>query len=60
MNIYLAMEYFENGTLQDYLKEKSIPIPEKDAKKAIIQLLRGIRVMHSEGYAHRDLKPSVG
>jgi len=60
MHVYLAMEYFENGTLHDYLNQKSNPIPEKDTRKAIIELLRGIRAMHSEGYTHRDLKPSVG
>ena len=54
------MEYFEHGTLQDYLDKSNGLIPEYDAREIVLQLLFGIQVMHSENYAHRDLKPDVG
>jgi serine/threonine protein kinase len=59
MNYYLAMEYFEHGTLLDHLKKSGPRVPENDAKKIVDQLLRGTRIMHSQSYTHRDLKPSV-
>jgi len=54
------MEYFDHGTLFDYMKREVVPIPERDVMEIMRQLLRGIHMMHAENYAHRDLKPSVG
>jgi len=56
---FLAMEYFEHGTLLDYMKDLSNPLPEDDAGEITKQLLQGVAIMHTNKYAHRDLKPSV-
>ncbi|KAF4173939.1 hypothetical protein CNMCM8694_008423 [Aspergillus lentulus] len=32
-------------------------IPETEARTITVQLLEGLRLMHDEGFAHRDLKP---
>lgn len=50
------MEYLEHGDLQKHLLR---PIGEKEAKEITKQLVEGITFMHSEGFAHRDLKPAV-
>jgi serine/threonine protein kinase len=50
------MEYFENGDLQRYLNH---PFPEPEAKEIVYQILEGLRFMHKNSFAHRDLKPAV-
>ena len=59
MNYYLVMEYFENGTLFDYMHSRGATLSEQDAKCISTQLLQGIQVMHESNYVHRDIKPSV-
>ncbi|OJD38831.1 calcium calmodulin-dependent protein kinase type 1b [Diplodia corticola] len=54
---YLAMEYMEHGSLYQYLRVVSVPIPEDQTKEIVAQLLEGLRFMHEHNYAHRDLKP---
>ena len=57
----IPMEYIGNGNLKTYLGELrgKNPIEENDAGKITMQLLQGLNFMHKEGYAHRDMKPSV-
>ena len=50
------MEYLEHGDLQKHLLR---PIPEEEAKVIAQQLVEGITFMHSNSFAHRDLKPAV-
>ncbi|MCJ1310464.1 hypothetical protein MMC25_004128 [Agyrium rufum] len=52
--IYLAMEYFELGDLSQYITHK---MQEKDAQTIARQLLEGLDILHSQDWAHRDLKP---
>jgi serine/threonine protein kinase len=33
---------------------------EEDVRLVIFQVLEGLRHMHCEGFAHRDVKPGVG
>lgn len=54
--IFIAMEYFELGDLGQHIGE---PWAEQRAKLLAVQLLDGLRVMHSTGFTHRDLKPQV-
>ena len=58
-NYYLAMEYFEQGTLRDYLRNLEGLVPEPDTIEILTQLLSGIKEMHNMNYTHRDLKPDV-
>ncbi|UNI19683.1 hypothetical protein JDV02_005855 [Purpureocillium takamizusanense] len=53
--LYVTMEYFPAGDLQAYLDEN--PLAEDEARQIAIQVLRGLVLMHGEGYAHRDIKP---
>lgn len=51
------MEYMALGDLQSYLDDKG-PFEENDAKFISKQILRGLELMHGEGFVHRDLKPA--
>jgi len=50
------MTYHPLGDLQQYL---SYPLPEAEAGRIAEQVLEGLRHMHDNGFAHRDLKPKV-
>jgi calcium/calmodulin-dependent protein kinase I len=54
--VYIAMEYFEFGDLDQCLKH---PLPEREAQQITHQLLEALEQLHLNGYAHRDLKPAV-
>lgn len=54
----IAMEYCPNGDLQNYMSQH-VKLPEADAQEIISQVVEGLRFMHEEGFAHRDLKPGV-
>lgn len=55
--VFLVMEYFPYGDLDKYITED---ITENDAIQITTHLLEGLKIMHAEGFAHRDLKPQVG
>jgi serine/threonine protein kinase len=63
--MYLAMEYMPGGDLEaslldlESLTESELAIPEEDIKEITSQILEGLKIMHAEGFAHRDLKPKV-
>lgn len=52
------MEYCEFGDLQGYLSSMP-PLLETEAQVIIFQTLEGVRYMHDNNFAHRDLKPGV-
>lgn len=54
--VYLTLEYFPLGDLQRYITK---PLPEEEAQQITYQVLEGVRFMHENEYAHRDLKPAV-
>ncbi|KAI9778689.1 MAG: hypothetical protein M1839_007920 [Geoglossum umbratile] len=54
-NLFLSMEYFELGDLEQHIKES---LTEEDVKDITTDVLNGLRIMHNENFAHRDLKPS--
>ena len=55
-NIFIAMEYFSYGDLQNYLLS---PISEAEVQEITSQVLEGLLFMHDNGFVHRDLKPTV-
>ena len=55
-SIFLAMEYFPEGTLDGFIKSG---IGEDNVRAIASQLLEGLKIMHTEGFTHRDLKPQV-
>ena len=56
LSVFVAMEYFPLGDLESCLIS---PIPEEEARQITFQILEGLLFMHENGFAHRDLKPTV-
>jgi serine/threonine protein kinase len=50
------MEYFPLGDLSRHILGD---IKEHDLKDISSQILEGLKLMHSKGFTHRDLKPQV-
>lgn len=54
-NIYLVLEYAENGNLRSFLKRKK-RLSEKEAFIYFIQACLGVDFLHKKNIIHRDLK----
>ena len=55
--LYLVLEYINGISLIDILKnEENGFLPEKRAKKLMIQIIKGIIYLHSKNICHRDIK----
>ncbi|KAJ2780654.1 eukaryotic translation initiation factor 2-alpha kinase [Coemansia interrupta] len=52
--LYIQMEYCENKTLNDLIREG---ISEKEGWRIFRQILEGLSHIHQRGVIHRDLKP---
>ena len=57
--LHIAMEYLVDGDLHDHLLENP-PLPEEEGQATVFQLIEGLKFMHENRFAHRDLKPAVG
>eukprot|EP01059_Diplonema_ambulator_P007086 TRINITY_DN16613_c1_g1_i2.p1 TRINITY_DN16613_c1_g1~~TRINITY_DN16613_c1_g1_i2.p1 ORF type:complete len:336 (+),score=68.27 TRINITY_DN16613_c1_g1_i2:118-1008(+) len=53
----VCMEYVAGGTLQSMLEDFRT-LPETAIQKYIVDILSGLRCLHSHGFLHRDLKPA--
>jgi serine/threonine protein kinase len=68
------MEYIPFGDLENNLQELEQSrrtgrltdahiggvLSKEEVKDITTQILEGVKIMHAEGFAHRDLKPQVG
>lgn len=52
---YIVMEYIDGKNLKTYIKEKR-NLDEETAIKIIIKILEGLKLAHSKGIIHRDIK----
>lgn len=53
------MEYVHLGDLYKNVVANSGKIPENESRDIAEQILLGLKIMHAESFAHRDLKPQV-
>lgn len=56
--LFLVMEFVEGLPLDEYIREKSGPIPSEIAIPMMMQILDAFSYAHSKGIVHRDIKPS--
>ena len=56
--LFIIMEYVEGQQLDDYIKNESGPIPEKELISLFLQIVNAISHAHSKGLVHRDIKPA--
>jgi serine/threonine protein kinase len=54
--LYIAMEYYPNGSISDMTKGGIVPL--RQAIKFAGDICRGLEYAHSLGYIHRDIKPA--
>ena len=50
----IIMEYASEGTLKDFMSSNPT---SGEIKKVIVDIIKGVAYLHSEGIIHRDLKP---
>jgi len=55
--VYLVMRYERGRTLQEHIQKKSGPIKEDWLCNTFVQLLNGLREVHSNKLLHLDIKP---
>jgi serine/threonine protein kinase len=53
---YIAMEYFERGSLRDRLVAEG-PLPVADVLRIGVKIAGALGAAHAEGVLHRDVKP---
>lgn len=53
--VLVLEEYIQGDTLAFLLEER--PLPEEQAREILIQICRALKVLHSLGVVHRDVKP---
>jgi len=55
--VYLVMRYERGRTLQEHIQKKSGPVREEWLCNTFVQLLNGLREVHSNKLLHLDIKP---
>jgi len=53
---YLVMEYVKGVSLDTYISQNG-PLSEEASLKILKQLIEAVKELHSNGIAHRDIKP---
>lgn len=55
-NLYLVLEYMDQGTLYSKLKKSGV-LNEGDTARIISEITSAVDCLHDLGIAHRDIKP---
>jgi WD40 repeat protein/serine/threonine protein kinase len=55
---YIVSGYSPGGTLAQWLKTQTMPVPVRGAARLIASLADAVQHAHEQGILHRDLKPS--
>jgi serine/threonine protein kinase len=53
---YIAMDFFENGSLRDRIRKEG-PLPVQDVLRAGVKLAGALAAVHEAGVLHGDIKP---
>uniref|UniRef100_A0A7S3KWC2 Protein kinase domain-containing protein n=1 Tax=Euplotes crassus TaxID=5936 RepID=A0A7S3KWC2_EUPCR len=53
---YLVMEYVKGTSLDKFIEENGA-LSEEESLRILKQLISAVKELHSNGYAHRDIKP---
>lgn len=53
--VLVLEEYIQGDTLEFLLEER--PLSQEQAREILIQICRGLKVLHGLGIVHRDIKP---
>jgi WD40 repeat protein/serine/threonine protein kinase len=54
---YIVSAYCPGGTLADWLKQQTTPVPARHAALVLTALADAVHYAHENGILHRDLKP---
>ena len=54
---YMIMDFEEGVSLRDHILQNG-PLSPPEARRILIDILRGLQVIHSRNYLHRDIKPA--
>jgi serine/threonine protein kinase len=54
--VLLMLDYCSGGDLFEYMRELG-PLPEKEARLLLAEIVLGVQHLHELGVMHRDLKP---
>jgi serine/threonine protein kinase len=54
---YMVMPFYEGQTLKQRLKSMAAPPPEEWLRELMERVLKGLDVVHQQGWLHRDIAP---
>lgn len=55
---YLVMAYVPGQSLEDYLKNKDVPLAATETLHLFSQIAKAVDAAHAKGIIHRDIKPA--
>ena len=53
----MVFEFIRGGNLEQFMRRRVQPLPDRVLRTMFRQLLRATQYMHAHGYMHRDIKP---
>ena len=55
-NVYIILDYAENGNLYSYIQKKKVLL-ESEIYKFFVQTCQALEYLHKNNIMHRDIKP---